>query len=720
MKNFLKTLIICLFPFAITAQQPEFTQHVVTSSFTKGADVIAVDLDKDGDMDIIGVNSFTSAEIGWWQNNGFNEFTKVIIRDNLNKVRSVRAEDINDDQHIDLVVAIYGENRILYLENNGDKTFIEYTVDTNFVGAHTIDIKDVNDDGNLDVLCSGFDNNFHNGEIAWWENNGQPTIGWTKHLISSRFQQSPFIYGEDMDGDDDLDVIACGELNGEILWWENDGNQFFTEHMVDSLFDYAHTVIARDVDLDGDMDILGAACMSSQIAWYENNGFQEFIKHSLGYFAGALWLDATDLDNDGDRDLFGAPQGASKLAWWENPGNQQFTKHYINSTFTQSFCVVPAMMDNDTDTDLVAIGWQSNKISWFENRLEDPNLYNHPECVVYDYSKKRYFVSNAAGENIGSIVEVDSIQEISYFITGIENPLGMCIKENILYVSDAKNNLLGFDLDTKENVMELDIPMIGNLDGMACDNSGNLFVIDTYGRIYRVNLQEKTYNLFVSGDLGSWPQDCIFDEPNNRLIVAGWGANASIRGVNLEDSTITNIIDNTIGYFDGITKDQFNNVYVASHNGGKILRYDPEFSSPPEIISSGHQGPAGINYNTEDNILAVPNYNSSKVDFIDVSVSSINKIESQSIKANIFPNPFNKETIIQFDLPSPSKVTIEIYDLKGNLIKIVSHGKTWTAGTHKIIWDRNNENGIEISSGEYFCKVMGANFSITKKLILLK
>jgi hypothetical protein len=313
MKTFIKTLVIFLIPLSISAQQLEFTQHVVTTNFTKGADVIAVDIDQDGDMDIIGVNSHTIAEIAWWNNNGYNEFYKVVIRDNLNKARSVRAEDINDDQHIDLVVAVHGENRILYLENNGNETFSEYTVDTNFVGPHTIDIKDVNNDGNLDILCSGFDNNFHNSEIAWWENDGQSPIGWTKHLISDRFQQSPFIYGEDMDGDDDLDVIACGELNGEILWWENDGSQFFTEHMVDSLFDYAHTVIARDVDLDGDMDILGAACMSSSIAWYENNGYQEFIKHSLGYFAGALWLDATDLDNDGDRDLFGAPQGASQL-----------------------------------------------------------------------------------------------------------------------------------------------------------------------------------------------------------------------------------------------------------------------------------------------------------------------------------------------------------------------------------------------------------------------
>ena len=81
------------------------------------------------------------------------------------KVRSVRAVDINEDQHIDLVAAIYGENKIIYLENNGNETFTDYVVDAHFVGAHTIDIKDVNSDGTLDILCSGFDYYYHNGEM---------------------------------------------------------------------------------------------------------------------------------------------------------------------------------------------------------------------------------------------------------------------------------------------------------------------------------------------------------------------------------------------------------------------------------------------------------------------------------------------------------------------------------------------------------------------------
>ena len=106
--------------------QPEFIQHNITSTFTKGADVIAVDIDQDGDMDIIGVNTNTNAEVAWWKNDGFNQFTKVIIRDALNKVRSVRAADINGDQKIDLVVAVYGENNIGRAILGTEHTIISY------------------------------------------------------------------------------------------------------------------------------------------------------------------------------------------------------------------------------------------------------------------------------------------------------------------------------------------------------------------------------------------------------------------------------------------------------------------------------------------------------------------------------------------------------------------------------------------------------------------
>ncbi len=692
---------------SLTAQ-PEFTQHLLTSTFVDGYDVIAEDINKDGYPDIAAVAKATTGEVSWWRNNGFNEFEKTIIKQGFPGARGIRASDMNGDTEIDIVAAGWLCNKILYFENDGNENFAEHIVDDNFKGAHTVDLKDVNDDGNIDILCSGFDYYGHQGEIAWWENDGQDSISWTKHLISNRFQQSPFIYGEDMDSDGDLDIIACGELNDEIVWWENDGNQNFGSGIVvDSNFNAAHTVIARDVDQDGDMDILGAACMSSKIAWYENDGSQNFIKHSLSDFGGALWLDAIDLDNDGDKDLFGAGMSASSLAWWENDGNQNFTKENIGGSFTQGFCVVPVMMDNDTDYDLVAIGRASNKISWFENRWEDPNPYLHPECCVYDYANERWLISNTGGmENPGYILEADNEGNTSMFKSNIDAPLGMCIAENTLYVSDAKNGVFGFDLDTGEEVFFMDFNPYGNMDGQAYDNDGHLFVVDTYGRIYKIYLEENYKTFFVLTGLTAYTQDIVFDGENNRLLAIGYATNAPIQAISLEDSSIINY-PTSFSYYDGITMDQSGNVYLASHQSpGRVVKYFSGLDGSYEIVSTGHNEPAGLHYNTNNDILAVPNYGGSTVDFIPMETTSTGKLRNDLNESiNIYPNPFNNLLNIRVKNPGRN-LSVTLFNLVGQQVY------------HATLDQENTQMDLQfIPSGIYNVKIKGDDLSVVKKII---
>jgi len=360
-----------LFVTSSYAQSIEFEQHIVDDAFIDGYDVTAADIDQDGHVDILACRKGSGGEACWYRNNGFSEFTRISIKLGFAGVRTIRAADLNNNNEIDIVCAAWQANDIIYFENTGNEIFVEHMVDNDFKGAHTVDLKDVNGDGNVDILCSGWDYYGHNGEIAWWENDGQDSITWTKHLISDRFQQSPFIYGEDMDNDGDIDVVACGEENDEVLWWENNSSgEFISENMIDSNFSSAHTVITKDVDMDGDMDLLGAAYYSSQLVWYENDGNQQFEKHTLQGVAGALWLDASDLDNDGDNDLIAAGMNSSYLYWYENDGEQYFNRYAIDGGFSSGFSIVPVNMDNDGDMDLLAIGRFSNTISWFENNLD--------------------------------------------------------------------------------------------------------------------------------------------------------------------------------------------------------------------------------------------------------------------------------------------------------------------------------------------------------------
>lgn len=86
---------------------------------------------------------------------------------------------------------------------------------------------------------------------------------------------------------------------------------------------------------------------------------------------------------------------------------------------------------------------------------------------------------------------------------------------------------------------------------------------------------------------------------------------------------------------------------------------------------------------------------------------------------SIYPNPFNPETTIEFNLKESSQVNIRVYNLKGQLVKTLIDSK-YEAGNHKIVWNGRNSNEQKVASGLYFCKMETKEKSVTKKMILMK
>jgi len=79
-----------------------------------------------------------------------------------------------------------------------------------------------------------------------------------------------------------------------------------------------------------------------------------------------------------------------------------------------------------------------------------------------------------------------------------------------------------------------------------------------------------------------------------------------------------------------------------------------------------------------------------------------------------YPNPFNPSTVIHYQIPSAGKVTIELYDLTGRVIKNLLNVYK-DAGYYSI-----NVNGTGLSSGTYFYRISENGFVQTKKMLLLK
>ena len=89
-----------------------------------------------------------------------------------------------------------------------------------------------------------------------------------------------------------------------------------------------------------------------------------------------------------------------------------------------------------------------------------------------------------------------------------------------------------------------------------------------------------------------------------------------------------------------------------------------------------------------------------------------------------YPNPFNPETWIPFQLAQDSTVTAKIYDVTGKLIRMIELGHV-TAGNYvdsnkAIYWDGRSANGEFVSSGTYFYQIRAGDYTDTRKMVILK
>lgn len=88
--------------------------------------------------------------------------------------------------------------------------------------------------------------------------------------------------------------------------------------------------------------------------------------------------------------------------------------------------------------------------------------------------------------------------------------------------------------------------------------------------------------------------------------------------------------------------------------------------------------------------------------------------------AQNFPNPFNPETTIRFDLAEAATVTVTVYDAAGQTVLTLVDGEHLSAGNYSRIWDGLNQNGEAVGSGVYFYEMNAGKFNSMKKMTLVR
>jgi len=94
-------------------------------------------------------------------------------------------------------------------------------------------------------------------------------------------------------------------------------------------------------------------------------------------------------------------------------------------------------------------------------------------------------------------------------------------------------------------------------------------------------------------------------------------------------------------------------------------------------------------------------------------------LPTQSRLLGNFPNPFNPITTISFELAAATKVKLQIYNLRGQLVNAICDMEL-SAGRHRLNWDGRDTSGRKVASGVYLYRLITSDYSNTRKMLLLK
>jgi hypothetical protein len=187
--------------------------------------------------------------------------------------------------------------------------------------------------------------------------------------------------------------------------------------------------------------------------------------------------------------------------------------------------------------------------------------------------------------------------------------------------------------------------------------------------------------------------------------------------------TGTNNLGGFIGYYENDATDTIVNSYWDIQISGQALSQGGEGRTTDEMtypcaantyvgwdfIATWHEDVTGL-------------LNKGYPCLHDMPVTAIgdeNNLPVPEVTMTNYPNPFNPDTTIQFKLPTSSKITLTIYNLKGQKIRTLAND-IYSKGEQSFLWEGDTDAGKQAPCGMYLCKLKGVGLEVTRKLTLMK
>ncbi len=400
-----------------------------------------------------------------------------------------------------------------------------------------------------------------------------------------------------------------------------------------------------------------------------------------------------------------------------------------------------ANLDGSKVKDLVTRGWriqgialdvEDGKMYWADDsRIRRANLDGTDIEDLVTAQDPRGIALDAVG---GKMYWIDSRKEkirranldgtdIEDLITGVEDPRGIALDVvgGKMYWTDSepekiqRANLNGTGIE--DLVIGVEKPR-----GIALDVvGGKMYWADSQaGKIQRANLDGSNVEDLVIGlinprgiAIGSFPNTTIVKEDVNRDGV-----------VDLNDLVIISLRYGRTG------------PNAADVNGDEIVNVDDLILVAAAIDNAAAAAPAARaqveSHFTEAQLQgwlteARASGNTSHIYQRGITVLeqllALFPPKKTALLAN-YPNPFNPETWIPYQLSKSTDVTLTIYDIKGSVVRALDLGHQ-RAGVYQnrgraAYWDGKNAFGEKVASGLYFYTLTAGDFSATRKMLIRK
>ncbi|MBU8870011.1 MAG: M6 family metalloprotease domain-containing protein [Gemmatimonadales bacterium] len=523
----------------------------------------------------------------------------------------------------------------------------------------------------------------------------------------------------DYDGDGDPDIFIVNHNEADVLL-RNEGDGVFSDATVAPLGDAGAGTNASwaDYDNDGDLDLYLAKLNEADII-YRNEGGGTFVDAnlmSMGDTGPGVDVSWVDYDNDGLLDIYLIKDGQANVMYrgLGGPGGGDWYFMTITDAWLggvgNSSSADWCDYDNDGDQDVLLSTSSRNFL-----------LGNFGVLGFYDMTEASPLggSSNSAGADWG---DMDNDGFMDVYIANISSPDLLVENNDGMFIQSADPDLVDAgpgqggawgDFDN-DGLLDFFLARDGEADlfywnlGKGCFNpvlvpegAGN-----SHGMAWADFDGDGDLDIYVARDGANLMLMNIHDPGHHWLHVRliGTTANASAIGSRLRL---------VVGDLELVRDVQSSSGYLSQ--GSMLVEFGLGTATAIDsLVVEWSSGAVEVSYNLPiDRIVKITEGGGS-------SALGESRIAAEFALRGNAPNPFNPSTVIRYELPVKSAVDLQIFDLRGRLVRSLRSGVMEEAGPRQVLWNGLDSGGRQVSSGTYFYRLEAGNHEAVRRMVLLK